>query len=41
LMNILNQFKASQTEKQQLIAYFKNHTVSFSAVENELLKIRS
>jgi hydroxymethylglutaryl-CoA reductase len=41
LMNILNQFKASKTEKQQLIDHFKSHTVSFSAVENELLKIRS
>ena len=41
LMNILNQFKANAIEKQRLVEYFKNHTVSFSAVENELMKIRS
>ncbi len=41
LLNILNQFEASKKEKETLIAYFKNHNVSHSAVVNELNKLRS
>ncbi|WP_338732794.1 hydroxymethylglutaryl-CoA reductase, degradative [Mangrovimonas cancribranchiae] len=41
LMNILNQFEATENEKKQLIQYFKNHTVTHSAVVDAIEKIRS
>ena len=41
LMNILNQFKASEKEKENLINHFKNNTVSYSAVEEMLKKYRA
>ena len=41
LMNILNQHKASKEEKQQVLDYFKNTTVSHSLVVDYLEKIRS
>jgi len=40
LMNILNQHQASETEKKELIHYFKNHTVTHSNVETQLEKLR-
>ncbi|MFV0564406.1 MAG: hydroxymethylglutaryl-CoA reductase, degradative [Flavobacteriaceae bacterium] len=40
LMNILNQFGASDTEKETLTEYFKTHTVSHSAVVNALNELR-
>jgi hydroxymethylglutaryl-CoA reductase len=40
LLNMLNQFKANEAEKTQMIEYFKHHTVSFSAVETQLTQIR-
>ena len=40
LMNILNQFDANQSEKDIIIAHFKNNTVSHSAVIEELNKLR-
>ena len=41
LMNILNQFEANATEKETLIEYFKNHTVSHSAVVDAIKDLRS
>lgn len=41
LMNILNQFEATHSEKNQLIKHFKNHTVTHSAVVEAIEKIRS
>ena len=41
LMNILNQHKATKEEKQQVLDYFKNTTVSHSLVVDYLEKIRS
>ena len=41
LLNILNQFGATETEKQQLITHFKNNVVSHSAVVETLNKIRN
>lgn len=41
LMNILNQFEATNTEKEQLIAYFKTNAVSHSEVANQIEKLRS
>ncbi|SHI84944.1 hydroxymethylglutaryl-CoA reductase, degradative [Aquimarina spongiae] len=41
LMNILNQFEATNTEKEQLIAYFKTNPVSHSEVANQIEKLRS
>ncbi|HBD26939.1 hydroxymethylglutaryl-CoA reductase, degradative [Flavobacterium sp.] len=41
LMNILNQHKATKEEKQQVLDYFKNTTVSHSLVVYYLEKIRS
>lgn len=41
LMNILNQLKATPPEKEKLIAHFKSHNVSHSAVEEQLEKLRS
>ncbi|UKM66202.1 hydroxymethylglutaryl-CoA reductase, degradative [Flavobacteriaceae bacterium GSB9] len=40
LMNILNQFEASPSEKEQLTNYFKDKTVSHSAVTEALNKLR-
>ena len=40
LMNIMNQFGASSDEKASLVAHFKNHIVSHSAVENALIDLR-
>src|SRR5690606_1010277 len=40
LMNILNQQNATEIEKKELIAYFKNHTVTHSSVEEQLEKLR-
>ncbi len=40
LMNILNQFEASETEKQQLVEYFKTHTVTHSEVVAQIEKLR-
>ncbi|AJR02303.1 hydroxymethylglutaryl-CoA reductase, degradative [Siansivirga zeaxanthinifaciens] len=41
LMNILNQFEATTTEKETLIEYFKNHIVSHSAVVDAIKNLRS
>ncbi len=41
LMNILNQFEASDTEKITLVDYFKTHNVTHSAVIEELNKLRT
>ena len=41
LMNILNQFEATDLEKQTLINHFKNHTVSHSAVVDAIHELRS
>lgn len=41
LMNILNQLKASPSEKEVLVAHFKSHNVSHSAVEEQLENLRS
>ncbi len=41
LMNILNQLKATPSEKEILIEHFKKHNVSHSAVEEALQNIRS
>ena len=40
LINILNSLNASEEEKTKLIDFFKNNTVSFSSVKNELEKLR-
>ena len=40
LINILNSLNASEKEKNKLIDFFKNNTVSFSSVKNELEKLR-
>jgi len=40
LINILNSLNASENEKTKLIDFFKNNTVSFSSVKNELEKLR-
>ena len=40
LINILNSLNASENEKTKLIDFFKNSTVSFSSVKNELEKLR-
>ncbi|MAZ28161.1 MAG: hydroxymethylglutaryl-CoA reductase, degradative [Cytophagaceae bacterium] len=40
LMNILNQFNATPTEKTTAVAYFKKNKVSHSAVENLLQDLR-
>ncbi|WP_047416674.1 hydroxymethylglutaryl-CoA reductase, degradative [Cellulophaga sp. Hel_I_12] len=40
LMNILNQFEATESEKIALIDYFKKHTVSHSAVVEALAQLR-
>lgn len=40
LMNILNQFKANDTEKKTLTEHFKTHTVTHNAVIEALEKLR-
>ncbi|MFB9056980.1 hydroxymethylglutaryl-CoA reductase, degradative [Mariniflexile ostreae] len=40
LMNILNQFEATNEEKQLLTAHFKTHTVSHNAVGDAIKKLR-
>ncbi len=40
LMNILNQFKATENEKEQLIKYFKTNTVTHSDVATQIEKLR-
>lgn len=41
LLNILNQLGATDQEKGNIVDYFKNHTVSHSAVVAEFEKLRS
>ena len=41
LMNIMNQYQASDKEKTQLIEYFKYHIVSNAAVEEQLAQLRN
>ena len=41
LMNILNQCKATETEKKHLINYFKTHTVTHSEVMTQIEKLRA
>jgi len=41
LMNILNQFEASSTEKEQAVTHFKTNPVTHSAVVHFIEKIRS
>lgn len=41
LLNILNQFEASNKEKQQALEYFKTHTATHSEVVNFITSIRS
>lgn len=41
LMNILNQFEASDEERTEAVEYFKTHTVSHSEVLHLLEKLRS
>lgn len=40
LMNILNQFKATASERDKAVEFFKHHTVSHSAVVNLLQELR-
>ncbi|MGB8704627.1 MAG: hydroxymethylglutaryl-CoA reductase, degradative [Gillisia sp.] len=41
LINILNQHKATQAEKNSLIDYFKYHTVTHNSVSEQLHKLRN
>lgn len=41
LMNILNQLQANPQEKEVLVDYFKNHSVTHRGVEEQLQKLRS
>jgi len=41
LMNILNQFEATEKEKEIIINHFKTHTVTHGAVVEELDKLRT
>ncbi|SNY94491.1 hydroxymethylglutaryl-CoA reductase, degradative [Flagellimonas pacifica] len=41
LLNMLNQMGASESEKKQLVHYFKNQTVTNSSVKEALQKIQS
>jgi hydroxymethylglutaryl-CoA reductase len=41
LMNMLNQMGASESEKQQLVQYFKDRTVTNASVKEALEKIQS
>lgn len=40
LMNMLNQLHATASEKETMVTYFKNNTVTHSAVEKALSKLR-
>jgi hydroxymethylglutaryl-CoA reductase len=40
LMNILNQFDATPSEKETLVSHFKTNTVTNNAVIEELEKLR-
>lgn len=40
LMNILNQFEANETEKDQAIEYFKHHTITYREVDQFLKYLR-
>lgn len=40
LMNMLNQLNATANEKDKITAYFKNNTVTHSAVEEALMNLR-
>ena len=40
LINILNTLNTSDKEKDLLINHFKKNTVSFSSVQDELVKLR-
>ncbi|WP_103069836.1 hydroxymethylglutaryl-CoA reductase, degradative [Aquimarina sediminis] len=40
LMNILNQFKATEREKEQLVKYFKTNAVTHSEVVSQIEKLR-
>ena len=41
LMNILNQFEANESERQQVIEHFKSNTVSHSAVVEIIQGLRN
>lgn len=41
LMNILNQFQATNEEKEQLVKYFKSNTVTHSEVVSQIEKLRN
>lgn len=41
LMNILNQQKATEDEKKQMVQYFTKHTITHSSVLEQLEKIRA
>ena len=41
LLNLLNQLGATETEKQQLVRFFKDHTVSNAAVKEAFDKLRN
>lgn len=41
LLNILNQLSANADEKEKLVKWFRNNTVTHSAVEDALIKLRS
>jgi len=41
LMNILNQYEATEKERQKIVEHFKNDVVSHSAVLRELEKLRN
>ena len=41
LLNMLNQMGATETEKQQLVTYFKDQTVTNASVKEALEKIKS
>ncbi len=41
LMNILNQYKATGEEKEEMIEFFTHHTITHSSVVEQLKKIRS
>lgn len=40
LMNILNQFEATKTERQQIVEHFKHNVVTHTAVLQQLAKLR-
>ena len=41
LMNILNQFEATKTEKENVLAYFTNNTITHSSVVSYIEQLRS